>query len=121
MKSMKIGDMAFFYHAVTDKEIVGIMQVMGEYYPDHTDRTDKFGMVDVEPIMPTEIPVTLAQVKGEPKLSGLPLVRQARLSVLPVTAQTLARFVQDGKGNALTNEANLCAPPQCASLATHMF
>ena len=118
---MKIGDMAFFYHSVTDKEIVGIMQVMGEYYPDHTDRTDKFGMVDVEPIMPTEIPVTLAQVKGEPTLSGLPLVRQARPSVLPVTAQTLARFVQDGKGNALTNEANLCAPPRCASLATHMF
>ena len=118
---MKIGDIAFFYHSVTDKEIVGIMQVMGEYYPDHTDRTDKFGMVDVEPIMPTEIPVTLAQVKAEPKLSELPLAGQARLSVLPVTTQTLARFVKDGKGNALTNEANLCAPPQCASLATHMF
>ena len=47
MKSMKIGDMAFFYHSVTDKEIVGIMQVMGEYYLDHTDRTDKFGTVEV--------------------------------------------------------------------------
>jgi len=66
MKSMKIGDMAFFYHLVTDKEIVRIVQVMGEYYPDHTDRTDKFGTVDVEPVMPTEIPVTLAQVKAEP-------------------------------------------------------
>ena len=97
--------MAFFYHSVTDKEIMGSMQVMREYYPDYTDRTDKFGMVDVEPIMPTEIPATLAQVKGEPKLSGLPLVRQARLSVLPVTAQTLARFVQDSKGKALANEA----------------
>jgi predicted RNA-binding protein with PUA-like domain len=91
MKSMKVGDMAFFYHSVTDKEIVGIMQVVREYYPDHTDKTDKFGMVDVEPVMPTAIPVTLA------------------------------RFVQDGKGKALTNEANLCAPPQCASLATHIF
>ena len=86
MKSMKVGDMAFFYHSVTDKEIVGIMQVVREYYPDHTDKTDRFGMVDVEPVMPAEIPVTLAQVKAEPKLSDLALVRQARLSVLPVSA-----------------------------------
>ena len=121
MKSMKIGDMAFFYHSVTDKEIVGIMQVMLQYYPDHTDKTDKFGMVDIEPVMPTEIPVTLVKVKTDPKLLELAFVRQARLSVLPVTAQTLARFVQDGKEKALTNEANLCAAPQCASLATHMF
>jgi len=63
---MKIGDMAFFYHSVTDKEIVAIMQVIGEYYPGHTDRTDKFGVADVEPVMPTKIPVTLAQVKAEP-------------------------------------------------------
>ena len=70
---MKIGDMAFFYHSVTDKEIVGIMQVMGEYYPDHTDRTDKFGMVDVEPIMPAEIPVTQPQVKDGPHCQNCPL------------------------------------------------
>ena len=58
-----------------------------EYNPDHTDKTDKFSMVDVEPVMPTKIPVTLAQVKAEPKLSELTLVRQAQLSVLPVTTQ----------------------------------
>ena len=58
-----------------------------KYDPDHTDKTDKFSMVDVEPVMPTKTPVTLAQVKAEPKLSELALVRQAQLSVLPVTTQ----------------------------------
>ena len=86
MKSMKNGDKAFFYHSVTDKEIVGIMQVVREYYPDHTDKTVRFGMVDVKPLLPTGRPVTLAQIKAESKLSDLALVRQSRLSVLPIPA-----------------------------------
>ena len=86
MKNMKMGDRAFFYHSIKDKEIVGIMQIVREYYPDHTDKTDRFGMVDVEPLFPVKAPVTLAQMKADPALSQLALIRQSRLSVLPVSA-----------------------------------
>ena len=85
MKKMKIGERVFFYHSVTEKQIVGVMEVTREYYPDHTDASGRFGMVDVKPIVPATLPVTLAQIKAEPALSELALVKQSRLSVLPVS------------------------------------
>ena len=85
MKAMKKGDKAFFYHSVNDKEIVGVVEVVKEHYPDHTDASGRFGMVDVKPVMAVKTPVTLAQVKAEPALENLALVRQSRLSVVPVT------------------------------------
>ena len=81
---MKIGERVFFYHSVTEKQIVGVMEVTREYYPDHTDASGRFGMVDVKPIVPATRPVTLAQIKAKPALSELALVKQSRLSVLPV-------------------------------------
>ncbi len=84
MKAMKIGDKCFFYHSVKEKQIVGIVQVVKEYYPDPSDASGRFGMVDVEAIEPLKTPVTLEQIKQDPKLSELALVRQSRLSVLPV-------------------------------------
>lgn len=87
MKAMKIGDKAFFYHSVKAKEIVGVVKVVKEYYPDHTDPSGRFGMVDVEAVEPLKTPVTLADVKATPELSDLALVRQSRLSVLPVEAK----------------------------------
>ena len=84
MKAMKKGDKAFFYHSVNDKEIVGVVEVIKEHYPDHTDASGRFGMVDVKPVMAVKTPVTLAQVKAEPTLENLALVRQSRLSVVPV-------------------------------------
>tara|TARA_A100001037_G_scaffold109245_1_gene99447 strand:- start:535 stop:948 length:414 start_codon:yes stop_codon:yes gene_type:complete len=84
MKAMKKGDKGFFYHSVNEKQIVGIVEVAKEHYPDHTDKTGKFGMVNVKAIEPVKTPVTLANIKAEPKLANLALVKQSRLSVVPV-------------------------------------
>ena len=87
MKAMKPGDRAFFYHSVNEKQVVGIVEVAREYYPDPSDATRRFGMVDVSAVKPFEKPVTLAEIKAEPRLADLALVRQSRLSVLPVSAE----------------------------------
>lgn len=86
MKAMKLGDRAFFYHSVDEKQIVGIVEICKLYHPDPTDETGKFGMVSVKALMPLKNPVTLAQIKAEPKLKDLALLRQSRLSVSPVDA-----------------------------------
>jgi predicted RNA-binding protein with PUA-like domain len=82
MKAMKKGDLAFFYHSGEGKEIVGIVRVAKEYYPDHTDETGKFGMVDLEAVKPLKTPVTLKAIKEDAKLKDFGLVRQGRLSVV---------------------------------------
>ena len=84
LKAMTVGDRAFFYHSVNEKRIVGIVQVAREYYPDPTDASGRFGMVDVTAVKPVERPVTLAEIKAEPKLAELPLLKQSRLSVMPI-------------------------------------
>lgn len=86
MKAMKLGDRAFFYHSVDEKQIVGIVEICKLYHPDPTDETGKFGMVSVKALLPLKTPVTLAQIKAEPKLKELALLRQSRLSVSPVDA-----------------------------------
>ena len=88
MKDMKIGDRAFFYHSVNEKQIVGIVEVVKEYYPDHTDESGRFGMVDVKAVEPMPEPVTLKQIKADERLQELPLVKQSRLSVSPVDAKS---------------------------------
>jgi predicted RNA-binding protein with PUA-like domain len=85
LMAMKRGDRAFFYHSGEDKAVVGIVEVIKEYYPDHTDETGKFGMVDVKAVEALPKPVTLAQVKAEPKLKDMALIKFSRLSVQPVT------------------------------------
>ena len=86
MKAMKIGDKAFFYHSVKEKQVVGIVEVVREYYPDPTDASGRFGMVDVKAIRPFKRPVNLAEIKAEPRLQDLALIRQSRLSVMPIGA-----------------------------------
>jgi predicted RNA-binding protein with PUA-like domain len=86
MKAMKIGDRGFFYHSVNEKQIVGIVEVVKEHYPDHTDPKGKFGMVDLKAVMPVNKPVTLAEVKTNPKLEKMVLANNSRLSVQPVSA-----------------------------------
>ena len=85
MKAMKKGDRAFFYHSVDEKSIVGVVEVVREHYPDPSDESGRFGMVDVKALMPVKTPVTLAQIKGDERLADLALVRQSRLSVVPVS------------------------------------
>ncbi len=84
MKAMKIGDRGFFYHSVNEKQVVGIVEVVKEYYPDPTDAKGRFGMVDVKAVRPFEKPVTLADIKAEPRLETIALARQSRLSVTPI-------------------------------------
>lgn len=87
MKAMKIGDRGFFYHSVKEKRVVGIVEVIEEYHPDPTDEKGRFGMVTVKAIQDVPNPVTLADIKAEPRLEDLALVRQSRLSVVPVSKE----------------------------------
>ena len=84
LKAMKVGDKAFFYHSNEGKEVVGICEIVREAYPDPTDPAGRFVMVDVAPVAPLPTPVTLAQMKAEPKLADIALIRQSRLSVMPI-------------------------------------
>ena len=84
LKDMKNGDRALMYHSVKEKQVVGILEVVKEYYPDPSDKTGRFGMVDFKALHPVTTPVTLEQIKADPRLSHLALVRQSRLSVMPI-------------------------------------
>ncbi len=84
MKAMKRGDHVFFYHSNTGMEIVGIVKVIKEYYPDPSDASGRFGMVDVQAVKAVKTSVTLKSVKENRALVDLPLVRQSRLSVMPI-------------------------------------
>lgn len=86
LMAMKKGDLAFFYHSNEGKEIVGIVEVIREHYPDDSDETGKFVMVDVKAVKPLKKPFTLADAKATPALSKMSLLTSARLSVQPVTA-----------------------------------
>jgi len=85
LKAMKKGDPVFLYHSNEGLEIVGIAEVVKEYYPDHTDESGRFGMVDLKAQRPLKNPVTLAAIKADPALSDIALIRQSRLSVMPIT------------------------------------
>ncbi len=87
LKAMAVGDRAFFYHSNEGLAIVGIVEIAKAAYPDPGDKTGRFVMVDVKPVAPVRVPVTLAQIKAEKKLADLALVRQSRLSVVPVSAE----------------------------------
>lgn len=85
LKAMKTGDTAFFYHSNEGKEIVGIVKIVKSAYPDPGDAAGRFVMVDVAPLKPVKRVVTLGEMKAEPKLAELALIRQSRLSVVPVS------------------------------------
>lgn len=87
MKAMEVGDEAFFYHSNIGKEVVGIVQIVKPAAPDPTDDTGRWVAVWVAPVKPVPSPVSLAQMKAEPRLADLALIRQSRLSVVPVGAE----------------------------------
>ncbi|MEP6784913.1 MAG: EVE domain-containing protein [Sphingomonadales bacterium] len=84
LRTMKLGDKAFFYHSNEGKEIVGIVEIVREHYLDPKDTAQRFPAVDVAPVAPLKSPVTLAAIKADPALAEMELVRQSRLSVAPV-------------------------------------
>jgi predicted RNA-binding protein with PUA-like domain len=84
LKAMCAGDRVLFYHSGEAREIVGIVEVVREYYPDPSDESGRFGMIDVRTVRALENPVTLASIKSDLRLQHLALVRQSRLSVMPI-------------------------------------
>lgn len=87
LRSMAVGDLAFFYHSNIGREIVGLVEVVRPAYPDPTDATGRWVAVDVKALRPVPRPVGLAAIKAEPRLAGIPLVRQSRLSVMPISPE----------------------------------
>jgi predicted RNA-binding protein with PUA-like domain len=98
LKAMKMGDRCFFYHSGEGKEIVGIAEVAKAAYPDTTDKTGKAVTVDVKAVEPVKQPVTLAAIKADPKFKDFKLVRQSRLSVVPVSDEHWKLIVKMSAG-----------------------
>ncbi|MBP0614825.1 EVE domain-containing protein [Jiella mangrovi] len=90
MREMSVGDRGFFYHSNEGKEIVGIVEVVKEAHPDSTADDAKWECVDIKAVMDVPKPVSLEQVKAEPKLKDMVLVNNSRLSVQPVTEAEFA-------------------------------
>ena len=84
MKAMKRGDRALFYHSGAERQVVGVLEVVREYYPDPSDASGRFGMVDFKALHPLARPVSLAEIKADGRLDHIALIRQSRLSVLPL-------------------------------------
>ena len=90
LMAMRLGERGFFYHSNEGKAVVGVVEVIREYYPDHTDETGRFGMVEVRAVEALPRPVTLEAIKREPSLAAMCLVTNSRLSVQPVTDEEWA-------------------------------
>ena len=84
LKKMKKNDLCFFYHSVTERNVVGIVKVVKEHYPDPTDKTRRFVAVDIEVVKKLKNPVSLDQIKENKKLKNIALIKQSRLSVMPI-------------------------------------
>ena len=88
LKSMKKGDLCFFYHSNIGKEIVGIVEVIKEFYPDKTDQSGRFVAVTIRFIKKFNKPITLAEIKKTKELGHLSLIKQSRLSVMPIDSKS---------------------------------
>ena len=96
LRAMKRGDLVCFYHSVTGKEVVGLAKVTKEAYPDATAEEGDWSCVDLAPVKPLAKPVSLEAIKADKLLAGIPLVRQSRLSVSPLTKEQFARVLALG-------------------------
>lgn len=96
LKAMKKGDLVLFYHSNEGKEVVGIAKVAKEFYQDPTTDDERWVVVDLAPVETFKTPVTLEMVKADPLLQEIALVRQGRLSVMPLKAEEFDRIVELG-------------------------
>jgi predicted RNA-binding protein with PUA-like domain len=94
LRAMKKGDVVFFYHSVSEKRVVGIAKVAKEHYPDKTAEEGDWSVVDLQPVKALKKPVTLDDLKNDPVLKEMPLIRQSRLSVLPLTEKQAKRLLE---------------------------
>mgnify|MGYP001556217016 FL=1 len=92
--AMKKGDAVFFYHSVSDKQVVGLARVAKEFYPDATAEAGDWSCVDLAPVKPLKHPVTLETIKADAVLKTMPLVKQSRLSVTPLTQAQAERLLK---------------------------
>ena len=97
LRSMKSGDLCFFYHSNIGKEIVGIVEVIKEAFPDKTDKKKKFVAVQVRFIQKLKSPVSLVKIKKTKAISHLPLIKQSRLSVMPIDYKSWKIICKMGK------------------------
>jgi predicted RNA-binding protein with PUA-like domain len=97
LSAMHIGDLCLFYHSVSEKAVVGIAEVASTAYPDPTTDDDRWGVVDVVPKKKLKRPVTLAEIKENPALQDMKLIRQSRLSVTPLTEDEFNEVLKMGK------------------------
>jgi len=103
LKKMKKGDNLLFYHSVIGKEIVGIAEVTREAYPDPTTDDERWVVVDLKPIKPFKVPVTLEEIKAHKELSEIALIKQARLSVMPITKKEFQVLLKLGRTKLNSN------------------
>ncbi|HSY19476.1 MAG TPA: EVE domain-containing protein [Candidatus Acidoferrales bacterium] len=94
LRAMKKGDSVFFYHSVTDKQVVGLARVVKEFYPDATAEEGDWSCVDLAPDKALKQPVTLEVIKTDKVLATMPLVKQSRLSVTPLTKEQAERLLK---------------------------
>ena len=97
LAAMKKGDLALYYHSNEGKQVVGVVRVTGEAYPDPTTKDDRWVVVDVEPVVPFKRPVSLAEIKADSGLAEIALVRRGRLSVVPLTPAEFRHVMKLGK------------------------
>ena len=97
LKAMKKGDLVYFYHSVEGKQIVGVAKVIREYYPDPTTTDLNWVVVDLAPLKTLKTPVSLEAVKKHPEMQNTALIKQSRLSVMPLTADEHKTILQLGE------------------------
>ncbi len=97
LQAMKKGDQVFFYHSVVGKQIMGVAQVTRESYPDPTTDDPAWVVVDLKPVKTLKVPVTLEQIKSHPQLKEISLIKQSRLSVMPLTQSEYKIILEMGK------------------------
>lgn len=96
LRTMKCGDRVLFYHSVTGKAVVGIAEVTREAFPDPTATEGNWDCVELKPVKPFTRPVTLEEIKAHPQLQGIPLVKQSRLSVMPLQPEDFKEIIRLG-------------------------
>lgn len=97
LKAMRKGDLVLYYHSNEGKEVVGVARVTREHYPDPTSDDERWVVVDLKPVKALAEPVSLVQIKDDPALAEIPLVRQARLSVMPLPKKAFDRILKLGR------------------------
>jgi predicted RNA-binding protein with PUA-like domain len=98
LNNMKKGDLVLFYHSNEGLEVVGIARVTKEFYQDPTTSDERWVVVDLEPVETLKKPVSLEEIKNDKRLKNIPLIRQSRLSVMPLTKEEFDIIVAKGRG-----------------------